>query len=39
MGRQFKGIELKKSYFNMGVRNLKAVEMAPQQMDLLNLSA
>jgi superfamily II DNA or RNA helicase len=39
MGRRFKGIELKKSYFNMGVRNLKAVEMAPQQMDLLSMVA
>lgn len=36
MGRQFKGFELKKSYFNMATKNLKSVEMAPQQMNLLN---
>ena len=39
MNRRFVGFELKKSYFNMAVKNLKAVEMAPQQMDLLSMVA
>ena len=39
MNRRYVGFELKKSYFNMAVKNLKAVEMAPQQMDLLSMAA
>jgi hypothetical protein len=39
MNRRYVGFELKKSYFNMAVKNLKAVEMAPQQMDLLSMVA
>lgn len=39
MNRRFVGFELKKSYFNMAVKNLKSVEMAPQQMGLLSLVA
>ncbi len=37
MGRRFVGFELKESYFNCGVKNLKSVEMAPQQQSLLDL--
>lgn len=37
MGRRFVGFELKKSYFNMACKNLKSVEMAPQQQSLLDL--
>lgn len=36
MNRRFVGFELKKSYFNMAVKNLKSVENAPQQMSLLD---
>lgn len=38
MNRRYVGFELKKSYFNMAVKNLKAVENAPQQMNLLELA-
>ena len=34
MNRRFVGFELKKSYFNMACKNLKSIEMAPQQQSL-----
>jgi hypothetical protein len=35
MGRRFVGFELKRSYYNMAVKNLKGIEMAPDQLSLL----
>lgn len=34
MDRRFIGIELKESYFNVAVRNLKYIESAPEQMEM-----
>ena len=36
MDRRFVGFELKESYFNCAVKNLKSVEMAPQQQSLFD---
>jgi len=36
MDRRFVGFELKESYFNCAVKNLKAVEMSPQQQSLFD---
>jgi DNA modification methylase len=37
MGRKFVGAELKPSYFNQAIANLKSLDKAPQQQDLLQL--